>query len=285
MKMKNKMKKKSMKKKNEKMKHLKSMKREEVETRKWKKELLINEPLKIKNTYGCEVVKKEEIEPFIYHLISKIGLPNPIKVPERKRGMTSSGKKYNCHMNVRTLTERYGGKEVLGYMVQSYRNKDLRLWSHSVWNTPENKLVDVTKKTKNQNTLRPDKSDVDNQWFIPITEISTRSIVLKDLTIPKRFDRFGYKSNFINGDLGVYNKMKWNNPTLKDLVGEYVVFTEEELISDFGSLQEVKRQWKEKMESSFSLPSLLTGEKLNIDVRSLDCPRLLTDQVNHPVNL
>jgi len=283
MKMKNKMKKKSMKKKNEKMKHLKSIKREEEKTNRWKKELLVTEKLEIKNTYGCDLVKKEELQPFMYHLLSKIGLSNPIKVPERKRGMTSSGKEYRCHMNVVTLTERYGGKEVLGYMVQ-YKNNELRLWSHSVWNTPENKLVDVTKKTKIQNSWRPNKGDLDNQWFVPITEISNRRIVLKDMSIPKRFDRLGYKSNFYS-ERGCHNKMKWNNPTLKDLVGECGVKTEEDLINEGRSIDDLKLDWKERMESCFSLPSLFTGERLNIDVRSLSCPKLLTNKINQPVNL
>ena len=188
--MKNKMKKKSKKKKNEKMKHLKSIKREKEKRNKWKKELLVSEKLEIKNTYGCDLVKSEELKPYVYHLLSKIGLSNPIKVPERKRGMTSSGKEYRCHMNVRTISHRYGGKEVLGYMVM-YKNNKLRLWSHSVWNTPENKLVDVTKKSKDQNSWKPNKGDLDNQWFIPISEISNKELVLKDMTIPKKYYRLG----------------------------------------------------------------------------------------------
>ena len=66
------------------------------------------------NTYGCEIIKKEELPSYLNKVISKMRLPNPIKVPIRKRGMTSSGKEMCCHKNVSTLTEVYEGKRMLG---------------------------------------------------------------------------------------------------------------------------------------------------------------------------
>ena len=116
------------------------------------------EKLEIINTYGCEVVRKRELPRVVYKVISKMRLPNPIKVPERKRGMTSSGKEFYCHRNVNALIERYKGKRMLGYMVGTSRD-EVTLFSHSVWITPENKMCDVTKKTEFQNKKKPNQRD------------------------------------------------------------------------------------------------------------------------------
>ena len=76
-----------------------------------------------------------------------------IKVPQRKRGLTSSGKERNCHPNVQLLVDTYGGKRMVGYEVSMNKFCDIRFFDilfHSVWMTPENKLVDVTKKDEQE---------------------------------------------------------------------------------------------------------------------------------------
>ena len=99
-----------------------------------------------------------------------------IKVPQRKRGLTSSGKERNCHPNVQLLVDTYGGKRMVGYEVIVNRYRHIRLIDlrfHSVWLTPENKLVDVTKKD-DPSILHGDEI----QYFIPV---STDDILLKDI--------------------------------------------------------------------------------------------------------
>jgi len=66
-------------------------------------------------------------------------------VPIRKRGMTGSGVELDCHTNVSKLVHTYGGYDVRGYYVVYKENlKTFGFFPHSVWETPEGKLVDVT---------------------------------------------------------------------------------------------------------------------------------------------
>jgi len=66
-------------------------------------------------------------------------------VPIRKRGMTGSGRKEDCHSNVSKLVHTYGGYDVRGYyVVYNEPTKTFCFNPHSVWKTPEGKLVDVT---------------------------------------------------------------------------------------------------------------------------------------------
>jgi len=239
-------------------------------------ETKVSSPILVnQNTYGCESVKREELPSYLNKVISKMRLPNPIKVPIRKRGMTSSGKEMSCHINVNTLTEVYGGKRMIGYLIGKTDDR-IDLFSHSVWMTPENKLCDVTRKTELQNSFHPNQNDLDYQYFIPILVITDTEFVMKDMTIDKNYKRDGYMSGFYGYKFGGVNndfkKMKWNNPTLKDLVGEEKVFYEKDLIDEGISKKEIevyKKEKKKSGENSFSLPSLFTGKRLYYDISSI----------------
>ena len=66
-------------------------------------------------------------------------------VPIRRRGMTGSGRKLDCHSNVSKLVHTYGGYDVRGYYVEyNEPSKTFCFSPHSVWETPEGKLVEVT---------------------------------------------------------------------------------------------------------------------------------------------
>ena len=90
-----------------------------------------------------------------------------IKVPQRKRGLTSSGKIRHCHPNFQLLVDTFGGKRMVGYQVIVNRYRHIRLIDlrfHSVWMTPENKLVDVTKKDEQEYLFCNEI-----QYFIPVS--------------------------------------------------------------------------------------------------------------------
>ena len=70
-------------------------------------------------------------------------LPKPIVVTPRQKGMTSTGQVGDCHANVKELVMKYGGKQITGYELWKYGDEVQMNW-HSVWQTPENKIVDVT---------------------------------------------------------------------------------------------------------------------------------------------
>ena len=105
--------------------------------------------------------------------VSKIGeivsldtltlMPEPIKVTPRQTGMTSTGTFAHCHANVRELVNRYGGRMITGYELCWSPNGMILNW-HSVWQTPEGKVVDVT-QLKGRGTFLNRMSEF---LFIPI---------------------------------------------------------------------------------------------------------------------
>jgi hypothetical protein len=116
------------------------------------------------NAYGCK--RANNRIPKTYHpFMKKLGIRDVYEVPIRTKGMTSSGQMNQCHTNVAKLQVVYGGKVASGFLL--HRKKE-RLkqgkyvsgerkwfssveWSfnpHSVWMTPEGKLVDVTQQRK-----------------------------------------------------------------------------------------------------------------------------------------
>jgi hypothetical protein len=69
------------------------------------------------------------------------------------------GKEGRCHFNVRDFVQKHGGSSVSGWILfrdTKGNENGFYVWSfHSVWLTPENKLVDVT---EDKNYLNRDKS-------------------------------------------------------------------------------------------------------------------------------
>lgn len=79
-------------------------------------------------------------------LTQALGLrETPFKVKARKNGVTASGLPNECHGNVTYMVEKFGGKQVIGYMLTN-QGGEICLSHHSVWETPEGKLADVTAK-------------------------------------------------------------------------------------------------------------------------------------------
>lgn len=94
-------------------------------------------------SFGCEV-DLNYIPKKYKRAFEKLNLPmRVIKVPHRTKGMTSSGITGRCHCNVGLLVSTYGGKHIKGYALD-YSDGILELYWHSVWLTPEGKLVEVT---------------------------------------------------------------------------------------------------------------------------------------------
>lgn len=73
-------------------------------------------------------------------------------VPIRMEGLTGSGQLGKCHQNVRSLVLRFGGRCVFGYAlaIDHFISPEGKVCSiekwyhHTVWETPEGKIVDVT---------------------------------------------------------------------------------------------------------------------------------------------
>ncbi len=89
----------------------------------------------------------------------QMGMKDVYEVPIRKNGMTGSGHKAHCHSNASKLQAIYGGKVVTGFAIsiafidESETTMGVKFLSHSVWQTPEGKLVDVTLNWKDDDTV------------------------------------------------------------------------------------------------------------------------------------
>ncbi len=143
--------------------------------------------MKLKN-YGCEVAAAPDIPGWLRKTIKRTGFKPALKVPIRMKGMTSKGRPLGCHSNVEYLVHHYGGKRMLGYMVHCCIDEksnvyvtDVAFMPHSVWITPEGKMVDVTKRaiSLNATNLLEDKSI---ETFIPVT--TNENLFLRCFAIP-----------------------------------------------------------------------------------------------------
>ena len=132
--------------------------------------------------YECELVTNKEVPAYVLKSIKRLNMNPMIKVPIRQNGMTSTGKRLCCHMNVEYLVRTYGGQRVTGFYLVSSPSGDLvSLLSHSVWKTPEGKLVDVTQREGSQHEDNP-SVDKTICFFVPVT--TNGRIILPSITFP-----------------------------------------------------------------------------------------------------
>jgi len=117
-----------------------------------------------------KVFKKSSRQVFAFLNIFKM-----YNVEIRKNGLTGSGKLNECHANVTKLVLLYGGKRANGIAI-TMTNNFISFAYHSVWQTPENELVDVTwaKDTDKDKLL-----SVDSFYFAPTDYIPSLDIVVK----------------------------------------------------------------------------------------------------------
>ena len=104
-----------------------------------------------------------------------------VKVPVRHEGMTGSGYSNLCHDNVQLLVNTYGGSSIGGFIAvndKKIRNENtIELIYHSIWMTPENKIVDVT-----ANNFTED-SQIN---FLPVEIEDSLGIQFDDIILEKR---------------------------------------------------------------------------------------------------
>jgi len=160
-------------------------------------------------------------------------------VEHRQKGKTGSGKKLNCHRNVKHWVEKLGGEQIYGWVLT--RNRDLLnrgayIWIfHSIWKTPENKLADVT-----MNPL------YDNLDLITFWTDSNRSMNWNELISYNNVEVYEnnaiaeHVSNIMKYSIAP-GKVYWGNNglymTLEEDDGTYKIVTEareQELTARFG---------------------------------------------------
>ena len=113
----------------------------------------------VKNeNFGCEPSKKEHLVRFA----NSQGLPDPIKVPIRRSGVSGSGDPHQCHTNSLLMADRYGGRVLVGLGFSSEHPNSIVVVGHSVWISPEGKAVCLTLNSSNPQIR------VANVDFIPL---------------------------------------------------------------------------------------------------------------------
>ena len=206
-----------------------------------KEHLIPKEERVHKETYGCEVVT-DLITPNPNKILKKIGLGNILSVKRRDKGLTSSGIGGECHSNVRKLVELIGGKQLIGFGVQTNVGSEgcLQFYGHSVWITPEGEVIDPTESVSSHkynftNFIPIDVYQEDNVWTHPM-----------DMMFPKGFEKSGY---ILQGDESEPNDMRLPFESLRweTSVGK-MKLTDEQLSSVFNG------------NGGFTKPCLTTGK-------------------------
>ena len=142
-------------------------------------------PIVNNETYGCEI-SNDFLSTNQKKILEKIGLGNIISVKRRNKGLTSSGIGGECHSNVRKLVKLFGGKQLVGYGVQTnvgYEGERcVQFYNHSVWITPEGQVIDPTKSVSSH------KYNVTN--FIPVVVYQEDNVWTQpmDLMFPENFE-------------------------------------------------------------------------------------------------
>jgi hypothetical protein len=158
------------------------------------------------NDYGCKRATKRIHKKFL-PFMKKLGIRDVYEVPIRKNGMTSSGHMNRCHTNVCKLQVTYGGKVASGFLLhkekvvqltpaqhehysqeqKSFASVEWICIPHSVWMTPEGKLVNVTQD-------RPELGDRTSVLFAPLHFTDARKEywqLLAEYYIPKNYRKNG----------------------------------------------------------------------------------------------
>lgn len=103
-------------------------------------------------TFKYEPADATDIGFALLQKLRTLGL-KPIRVPIRKNGLSSKGDYRMCHANVIKMVNKYGGKRLDGHEIKIWDNDEVDCRHHSVWITPENRVVCITKANYDKETL------------------------------------------------------------------------------------------------------------------------------------
>ena len=120
--------------------------------------------------FGCEIVK--DVPEYVRSFSDKMGLgENYLRVPIRKnKGLTGSGKSFQCHYNSMLLAMRFGGERLSGYFVHTAFSKEKNKYAtkfilHSVWVNSKGNSSCVSNNYEKHGT---GWKDSDHILFIPV---------------------------------------------------------------------------------------------------------------------
>lgn len=101
----------------------------------------------------------DKLPPSLNEVLKSFTGSECVMVRYLKPKLGTKGKSGRCHYNVRDFIQKHGGSAVSGWILNrdpETNSKGIYAWSfHSVWLTPDDRLVDVT---EDKNYIGRDKS-------------------------------------------------------------------------------------------------------------------------------
>jgi hypothetical protein len=161
------------------------------------------------NELGCLPVK-DHVPSYAKKWIKQHDLGTALLVPKRQNCMTASGKSKKCHWNVSALTQMYGGFKLRGLSLTVADNFCF-FTCHSVWITPEYRIVDVTL----------DNNDGAYTRFIPFGIYNQH--LLSSVVLYTDYARRGLLINFSCNDVNAKLRDALNYPIKKVGCNDYIV--------------------------------------------------------------
>lgn len=107
----------------------------------------------MKNNFECQIAGCGDLTHLQMQKIKALGL-QVLRVPIRTKGLSSEGDFLKCHTSVKKIVRKYGGKRLIGHTLKTYEDGTVETYHHSVWITPENKVVDICKANYDADELQ-----------------------------------------------------------------------------------------------------------------------------------
>jgi len=131
------------------------------------------------------------LPPFVRRFIQQKKLPIPYLIPVRRNCLSGSGRKNECHSNSYALAKRFGGEAINGYsisvLVKNHKFESIYFTDHTVWKTPENRLVDVTAHNFSEKSLG---------LFAPVSSLLDKTFIFPSFHITPDYLRTGLMVDF-----------------------------------------------------------------------------------------
>ena len=213
------------------------------------------------DNYGCENITSAM--PNAYRkLMKQLDVKSILKVPKRRRGLTSSGEQNCCHGNVRKLVDVFGGCEVYGYSLcaMNTTSTQVAFIPHSVWMTPEGKLVEVI----NSN----DEYEPEYLWFEKVSGFTVFAPVSKLYGVSQsgRTDDFTFIVHQNLKEKGIFVMSRMGNDVSDEGIqdrfnrGKTIPFTKSFRSKNLRKKENFKRTYWDRDWGGFSKPSISTGK-------------------------
>ena len=152
--------------------------------------------------------------------IKKMGFRNPIiRVPIRQKGKTSTGRPLCCHINSKWIAERIGGERLVGYEIYRTDTDSCVLNPHSVWITPEGRIVDCTQRPDEHMDKRGTPRNPQECFFLPVSTDDNLHLRPVHLVRPIQPSPFKTKAVFSASSGGLVRPI--NHPSPKTQVGAF----------------------------------------------------------------